>query len=160
MSRWRSRRHLPFVVLLAFAAIAAPRAGQAVPPGLVTKKSPYEVSQTLDRLEAALKAQGCATIARLDERAIARKGGEQVAATELLIFSCANFDAAMIKSERRVGLDLPLKALAWEDTNGGVYLTYPAPDRLAQIYGITNQPVAVQHMSDLLDQATDQAVKP
>jgi uncharacterized protein (DUF302 family) len=154
------RAPLAPAVLISLALLLAAGAAMALPPGLVTKKSPYDVTQTLDRLEEALKSKGCAVAARLDERAIARKGGEHVPATELLIFSCADFDAAMIKSERRVGLDLPLKALAWEDTNGGVYLTYPAPDRLAQIYNITNQPVAVQHMSDLLDQATDEAVKP
>jgi uncharacterized protein (DUF302 family) len=76
------------------------------------------------------------------------------------MFSCPDFDAAMLKSEHRVGLELPLRALAWEDTNGAVYLTYPGPDRLAQRYNITNQPVAVQHMTELLDQATDEAVKP
>jgi uncharacterized protein (DUF302 family) len=140
--------------------IAAAGAGHALPSGLVSKKSPYDVSQTLDRLEAALKGKGCSVVARIDQRQIARKGGEQVGATQLLIFSCPDFDAAMIKSERRVAIDLPLKALAWEDTNGGVYLTYPAPDQLAQTYNITNQPVAVQHMGELLEDATDEAVKP
>jgi uncharacterized protein (DUF302 family) len=154
------RAPLASAVLLAIAMLGLPRAADALPPGLVTKKSPYDVSETLDRLEAALKAKGCSTAARWDERATARKGGEQVPATQLLVFSCPTFDAAMIKSERRVGLDLPLKALAWEDTNGGVYLTYPAPEQIAQSYNITNEPVAVQHMSDLLDAATDEAVKP
>lgn len=147
--------------LLMFAVLLGPpRAAMAVPAGLVTKKSTFDVTQTLDRLEDLLKKNGFNIVARVDQRAVASKGGEHIPAAQLLIFSLPNFDAALLKSDRVVGLELPMRALAWEDTNGRVYLTYPDPDRLAQRFSITNQPVAVEHMVDLLDKLTDQALQP
>ena len=136
------------------------RVGEALPPGLVTKRSPYDVTQTLDRLEDLLKKNGFTIVSRVDNRAIAKKGGETVGAAETLSISKPDFDAGLLKSERTIALDLPLRILAWEDASGRVSLAYPDLDRLTQHYNITNQPVAVQHMAQLLDQLTDEAVKP
>ena len=147
-------------LLMLAVLLGAPRAAVAVPAGLVTKKSTFDVTQTLDRLEDLLKKNGFNIVARIDQRAVATKGGEHIPAAELLIFSLPAFDAALLKSDRFVGLDLPMRALAWEDPSGRVNLSYPDPDRLAQRFSITNQPVAVQHMVDLLDKLTDQAVQP
>lgn len=155
----RARAALLAVLVLAVLVLAPWRAS-ALPPGLVTKRSTYDVTQTLDRLEALLKQNGFTIVARVDQRAIARQGGETVAAAQLLIASNAEFDARLMKSERAIALELPLKFLVWEDANGHVSLSYPDPERLAQRYSITNQPVAVQHMTQLLDQLTDQAMKP
>lgn len=155
------RGRLAFSIVVLFAALVlAPGAGRAVPAGLVTKRSPYDVVQTLDRLEDILKKNGFEIITRIDDRAIARKGGETIAAAQALIVSKPDFDGPLLKSERSIALDLPMRIIAWEDTSGRVALTYPAPDRLAQRYNITNQPVAVEHMLDLLDKLTDEALKP
>ncbi|HLI12995.1 MAG TPA: DUF302 domain-containing protein [Alphaproteobacteria bacterium] len=154
------RRAVLTVVLLLASLVAWPRPPSAAPAGLVTKKSTFDVAQTLDRLESLLRQNGFTIIARVDQRAVAMKGGEHIPPAELLQFSLPAFDAALLKSDRVVGLDLPLKALAWEDTSGRVYLTYPAPDQLAQRFDITNQPVAVQHMAELLDRLTDKALSP
>lgn len=143
-------------VFLLFAAGDA----RALPPGLVTKRSPYDVTQTLDRLEELFKKNGFKIVARIDQRAIAKEGGETVAAVQLLLVSQPSFDAGMLKSQRAAGLELPLHILVYEDTGGHVTLTYPDPERLAERYTITSQPVAVQHMAQLLDQLTDQAIKP
>lgn len=139
---------------------SAPRESEALPPGLVTKRSTYDVTQTLDRLENLLKKNGFSIVARIDQRAIAKRGGETVAAAEALIVSNPDLDAPLLKSERTVGLELPLRLLCWEDASGRVNLTYPDPNRIARSFNITNQPVAVQRMAQLLDQLTDAAVSP
>lgn len=147
-------------ILIIAVLASAPRESEALPPGLVTKRSPYDVAQTLDRLADLLKKNGFTVVARIDQRTIAKQGGENVAAAQALIISKPEFDAPLLKSERSVGLELPLRLLCWEDVNGHVNLTYPDPNRLAQRYNITNQPVAVEHMAQLLDQLTNEAVKP
>ena len=155
----RARVALPALVLLTVLALA-PREAVALPPGLVTKSSPYDVAQTLDRLADLLKKNGFNIETRIDLRAIAKLGGETIAPAQLLVVSNPTFDAGFMKSQRAVGLELPLRILAYEDTGGHVRLTYLDPDQLAQNYNINNQPVAVQHMAQLLDQLTDEAIKP
>jgi uncharacterized protein (DUF302 family) len=149
------------LVLTALALLAsAPRPANAMPSGMVNKRSPYDVTQTLDRLQDLLQKNGFTVVTRIDDRALAKQGGEIVPPVQALIVSKPDFDAPLLKSERSIGLDLPLRILCWEDSDGHVNLTYPAPDLLAQRYNITNTPVAVAHMLQLLDQLTDQAVKP
>jgi D-alanyl-D-alanine carboxypeptidase len=155
----RARVALLTTLILAVLAVA-PQVAHALPPGLVTKRSPYDVTQTLDRLEDLLKKNGFTIVARIDLRPIAKEGGETIGAAQSLIASFPEFDGRLLKSERAMGLDLPIRILASEDTSGRVTLIYPAPDRLAQRYNVTNQPVAVQKMVQLLDQLTDQALKP
>ncbi|HYB09238.1 MAG TPA: DUF302 domain-containing protein [Alphaproteobacteria bacterium] len=154
-----TRPFLHALLIVAVLTLAARVAG-ALPPGLVTKRSPYDVTQTLDRLEDLLKKNGFTIEARVDDRAIAKKGGETIGAAETLSISKADFDAGLLKSERTIALDLPLRIVAWEDASGRVSLAYPDLDRLVQRYNITNQPVAVEHLAQLLDQLTDEAVKP
>ncbi|HEY6334463.1 MAG TPA: DUF302 domain-containing protein [Alphaproteobacteria bacterium] len=153
------RAFLHALLIVAVLTLAA-RGAEALPPGLVTKRSPYDVTQTLDRLEDLLKKNGFTIEARVDDRAIAKKGGETIGAAETMSVSKPDFDAGLLKSERTIALDLPLRIVAWEDTSGRVSLAYPDLDRLVQRYNITNQPVAVEHLAQLLDQLTDEAVKP
>jgi uncharacterized protein (DUF302 family) len=155
----RARMALPALVMTAVLALAPPGA-LALPPGLVTKSSPYDVTQTLDRLAELLKKNGFNIAARIDLRAIAKVGGETIAPAQVLIVSNPPFDAGLLKGQRAIGIELPLRILAYEDTSGHVTLTYLDPDRLAQNYNVTSQPVAVQHMVQLLDQLTDEAIKP
>ena len=153
------RIFLPALLLIA-ALTWAPQRGLALPPGLVTKHSPYDVTQTLDRLEDLLKKNGMGVVARIDLRAIAKTGGETIAPAQVLIVSNPAYDAGMLKTQRATGLEVPLRILAYQDTGGHVILTYTDPDRLAQSYDVTSQPVAVQQLMQLLDQLTDEAVKP
>ena len=150
---------IPALLALAL-LVLAPRAHAYMPPGMISKRSPYDVGQTLDRLEDLLKKNGFTVIARIDDQAIAKAGGQIVAPIQSLIVSLPGFDAALIESERATGLEVPMRILCWQDSNGSVNLTYPSPDQLAQRYNVTSQPVPVQHMDDLLGSLTDQAVKP
>jgi uncharacterized protein (DUF302 family) len=155
------RARVVFCCLFVAVVLALGTSGaHALPSGIIAKRSPYDVTQTLDRLEDLLKKNGFTVISRLDLRAIAKQGGETIAAAQLLIVSSAEFEARLLKSERTIGLELPIKLLVWEDASGHVTIGYTDPERLVQRYNVGNQPVAVQHMVQLLDQLTDDAVKP
>lgn len=128
--------------------------------GLVTKKSAHSVAQTLDRLEGALKDKGIVVFARIDHTAGAKKAGMPLRSTELLIFGNPKLGTPLMQSKQTIGIDLPLKVLAWEDENGQVWLTYNAPDFLANRHGITDRAQVLTKMTEALQKLTDVATKP
>ena len=128
--------------------------------GLVTKKSAHSVAQTLDRLEGALKDKGIVVFARIDHTAGAKKAGMSLRSTELLIFGNPKLGTPLMQSKQTIGIDLPLKVLAWEDENGQVWLTYNAPDFLANRHGITDRAQVLTKMTEALQKLTDVATKP
>lgn len=128
--------------------------------GLVTKKSAHSVTQTLDRLEGALKDKGIIIFARIDHAAGAKKAGMPLRSTELLIFGNPKLGTPLMQSKQTIGIDLPLKVLAWEDENGQVWLTYNAPNFLANRHGITDRAQVLAKMTEALQKLTDAATKP
>ena len=111
------------LVLMASAATAA--------EGLVSVKSPYGVKETLDRFESAAKARGLNVFLRLDHAAGAQKIGKTLRPTELLIFGSPQGGTPLMECAQSAGIDLPLKALAWQDAAGQVWLAYNDPRYLA-----------------------------
>ncbi|MFQ5960202.1 MAG: DUF302 domain-containing protein [Candidatus Methylomirabilales bacterium] len=140
------------IIMLAPAAFAG--------TGLVTKKSTHSVAQTLDRLEGALKDKGIVVFARIDHAAGAKKAGMHLRPTELLIFGNPKLGTPLIESKQTIGIDLPLKVLAWEDENGQVWLTYNAPAFLVNRHGITDRAQVLKKMTGTLHKLTDVATKP
>ncbi len=104
--------------------------------GLITIPSNYSVKQTLDRLEAALKAAGISIFARVDHAGGAASVGLALRPTELLIFGNPKGGTPLMQANQRVGLDLPLRVLAWEDDAGNASLTYNDIDWLAARYDL------------------------
>ncbi len=104
--------------------------------GLVTIPSQHSVKSTLDRLEAALQAGGVTIFARIDHAAGAASVGMALRPTEVLIFGNPRAGTPLMQSVQTVGLDLPLKVLAWEDAHGAVWVTYSDPAWLAARHGI------------------------
>jgi len=92
--------------------------------GLITIESSHTVKDTLDRLEAGLAARGIAVFARIDHAAGAASVDMPLRPTELLIFGNAKGGTPLMQAAQSIGLDLPLKALAWRDEAGKVWLTY------------------------------------
>ena len=103
--------------LLSFAATAQD-------DGMVTKPSKYSVSVTLDRLEAIIKEKGFIVFARIDHADAAAKAGLTMKPTQVLIFGNPKGGTPLMQAQPTVAIDLPPKALAWEDGNGKVFLTY------------------------------------
>lgn len=104
--------------------------------GLITKPSAHSVEETIDRLEAVLREKNIRIFTRIDQRAEAGKVGLQMPACELLIFGNPKAGTPLMIAEPTIAMDLPLKALAWEDRDGKVWLTYNAPEYLQERYSI------------------------
>jgi uncharacterized protein (DUF302 family) len=98
--------------------------------GLIHLRSPYSVSQTLARLETILRSKGIAILARIDHSGDAAKAGLKMPPTELLIFGNPKAGTPLMIASPSVAIDLPLKALVWQDGNGEVWLSYNSPDYL------------------------------
>ncbi len=127
---------------------------------LLTKKSSHSVMVTIDRLEAAARAKGIVVVARVDHAAAAVKAGMELRPTQLLVFGNPALGTPLMQSNPQIGLDLPLKALAWQDAAGAVWLGYTAPADLVARYQIGDRAEVVQKMTGVLDALTTQATRP
>ena len=107
--------------------------------GLITVESPHSVPETLDRLEAALREKGIQVFARIDHAAGAAAVGLALRPTALLIFGDPRAGTPLMQADQRVGLDLPLKALAWAGDDGRVRVTYSDPRWIAARYGMAGE---------------------
>ena len=139
------------LVLMASAATAA--------EGLVSVKSPYGVKETLDRFESAAKAKGLNVFLRLDHAAGAQKIGKTLRPTELLIFGNPQGGTPLMECAQSAGIDLPLKALAWQDANGQVWLAYNDPRYLATRHGTGDCGPVVQNLAKALAGLAQEAIK-
>jgi len=103
--------------------------------GIIDVPSPYSVPDTLARLESILKERGLTIFARVDHSGEAEKAGLKMRPTQLLIFGSPKAGTPLMVATPSVAIDLPLKALAWEDERGKVWLSYNAPEFLQQRHG-------------------------
>jgi uncharacterized protein (DUF302 family) len=92
--------------------------------GLITIASNHSVKATIDRLEAILAAKGITVFARIDHGAGAASVDLPLRPTELLIFGQARGGTPLMQAQQLMGIDLPLKALAWQDEAGKAWLSY------------------------------------
>jgi uncharacterized protein (DUF302 family) len=90
----------------------------------------------MDRLEAEVWAKGMMIFARIDHAAGAAEVGLSLRPTEVLIFGNARGGTPLMQSAQTIGIDLPLKALAWEDAKGVTWLSYNDPNWLAERHGL------------------------
>jgi len=113
--------------------------------GLVTVKSAFDPKETMSRLEAEVKAKGLTVFAHVDHAAGAAAVGMPLRPTDLLIFGAAKGGTPLMQSVQTIGIDLPLKALVWQDEAGATWLSYNDPAYLAHRHGLgesTNAPVS------------------
>jgi uncharacterized protein (DUF302 family) len=104
----------------------------------------------MDRLEAEIRAQRMTVFARIDHAGGAAVVGLKLAPTELIIFGNARGGTPLMQSAQTVGIDLPLKALVWQDAAGKTWISYNEPGWIAQRHGITDAQPVVNKMADLL----------
>jgi uncharacterized protein (DUF302 family) len=107
--------------------------------GLTTIVSARGVKDTIDRLESEVKSKGMTVFARIDHASGAKKAGLPLRPTELLIFGDARGGTPLMQAAQTIGIDLPLKALAWEDAEGKVWLSYNEPAWIADRHGASGQ---------------------
>ena len=107
--------------------------------GLITVRSSHGPKETMTRLEAAVKAKGLTVFAHVDHAAGAAEVGLSLRPTDLLIFGNAKGGTPLMQSVQTVGIDLPLKALVWQDASGNTWLAYNDPAWLAKRHGLTRE---------------------
>lgn len=146
------------LVLLGDAPIGRARQAEGTPTvgaessveGLVVVESANEVSETIDRLEAALAENGLTVVARVDHAANAEGAGEELRPTQLLIFGNPALGTGLMQSAQTAGIDLPQKFLAWEAEDGRVYLAYNDPAYVVDRHGIDDRDEIVGQITDAL----------
>ena len=107
--------------------------------GLITIRSSYGPQDTMNRFEAEVRAKGMTVFAHIDHAAGAAAVGLSLRPTELLIFGNAKGGTPLMQSMQTIGIDLPLKALVWQDASGGTWLSYNDPSWLAKRHGLGHE---------------------
>ena len=136
------------VISLLMLFLCAAVAGAA--DGLVTMPSPHSVGSTMDRLVAALEKKGMRIFARINHTEGARAVGKELRPTEVLIFGNPRVGTPLMQCSQTAGVDLPQKALVWEDADGQVWLAYNAPAYLSRRHQMTGCEEALAKVSKAL----------
>jgi uncharacterized protein (DUF302 family) len=102
----------------------------------VALKSAFPVKETLDRLAHLVESKGLTVFCRIDHAANAVSVGLELRPTEVLIFGNAKGGTPLMQVTQTIGIDLPLKALAWQDASGQTWLGYNDPVWLTSRHGI------------------------
>lgn len=125
--------------------------------GLVAVKSPMKAKATMDKFEAIVKEKGMNVFARIDHAAGAQRVNKTLRPTEVIIFGNPQGGTPFMECAQSVGIDLPLKALAWEDKDGQTWIGYNDPKYLAARHK-TECAGVVENMSKALGAFTAAAV--
>jgi uncharacterized protein (DUF302 family) len=129
--------------------------------GLTTIRSSHGPKDTMSRLEAQVKAKGMTVFARIDHAAGATAAGLPLRPTELLIFGNAKAGTPLMQAAQTIGIDLPLKALVWQDGSGKTWLSYNDPGWLAKRHALGHEAEAtVNAMTGALDAVAKAATTP
>lgn len=131
----------------------------AAAEGLVAVKSPHSASVTMDKLEAVVKEKGLNVFARIDHTAGAAKVGKALRPTAVLIFGNPQGGTPFMECAQSVGIDLPLKALVWQDEASQVWVGYNDPAWIARRHGAEACAV-VPNLQKALQGLTAAAVAP
>jgi uncharacterized protein (DUF302 family) len=123
--------------------------------GIITHPSPYSVPETIDRLESLLHAKNINIFARVDHSGEAEKVGLHMPPTQLLIFGSPKGGTPIMLAAPLSAIDLPLKALAWQDAEGKVWLSYNDPQFLKTRHDVPDALLTpISNLSTLIQQAT------
>lgn len=149
-------KHLIVAASLALAVTGA----EAGDNGLMRKDSAQGVTETVDAMVAAMQEAGLTIFARVDHGAGAASIGEDIGASQLLIFGNPKVGTPAIKDDPVSGLFLPLKVLVYEDTQGATKIVYEKPAAmLGDLGGVSEDAAYLQIMAGALAKFTDMAAK-
>jgi len=105
-------------------------------PGIVDLPSRYSFTETLQRLESLLQSRNITVFARIDHSGEAEKAGMKMQPTQLIIFGSPKTGTPLMVASPSLAIDLPLKALIWQDAAGQVWISYNTPEYLQQRHAI------------------------
>jgi len=128
--------------------------------GLTTIASHFSPKETIDRLQAQIRAIGLDVFARIDHADGAERAGLTLRPTELIIFGNALGGTPLMQSVHTTGIDLPLKALVWQDEGNQTWISYNQPGWIAHRHGITNHGGVIDKMSAILNAVSNKAANP
>jgi uncharacterized protein (DUF302 family) len=137
--------------IVAAALLLLLSATSAFSENLVALESKYDVKETLDRLAAELDKRGIKVAARIDHAAGAKAVGLELPPTEVLMFGNPKLGTPLMQSAPAIGIDLPMKVLAWQDKAGKVWIGYTAPEALKARHGISDRDELFKSMAAALD---------
>lgn len=118
--------------------------------GLTTIASSFGPKETMDRLEAEIQGKGMTVFARIDHGAGAADAGLELRPTNLIIFGNARGGTPLMQASQTSGIDLPLKALVWQDVAGKTWLSYNEPSWIVQRHGLGVRAEIVDKMAAAL----------
>jgi uncharacterized protein (DUF302 family) len=118
--------------------------------GIVRIKSAHSVTATIDKLEMALNNKGMTIFKRISHTDGAAGVGLELRPTQLLIFGNPKVGTPLMQCEQSTALDLPQKALAYEDAKGQVWLLYNDPQYIADRHGAKNCEQVINKISNAL----------
>lgn len=124
---------------------------------LINKKSDYGVDTTFERLQQIVKDKGLTIMAAVPHDKAAASVDLELRPTRLLIFGNPKVGTLLMQSDQRIGLDLPLKVLVYENEAGETYVSYFDASFLTERYGINDKVEVVQKVNGALNGITDAA---
>ena len=128
--------------------------------GVINNPSPYDVTTTADRLENLLQKKGMTLFIRIDHSDAAKKVGVDIRPTELLIFGNPKVGSPLMQCRQDVAIDLPQKALIWEDESGKTFLSYNDPAYLKERHQIKGCAQVLEKISKALANFAQGATSP
>lgn len=127
--------------------------------GIINVESPHSVEQTANKLEQVLTSKGMKIFQRIDHSAGAKTASISLNPTELLIFGNPKVGAPLMKCAPTVAIDLPQKAVIWQDNQQKVWISYNDPAYLKQRHNIQGCDEVLVKVSGALSKMTAAAVK-
>jgi uncharacterized protein (DUF302 family) len=127
------------------------------PEGLIVLACPRAPKEAMDRLAASVVRHGMTVFARIDHAAAAKDAGMTLAPTEVLIFGNPKGGTPLMQAAQTLGIDLPLKALVWQDGAGKTWIGYNDPRWLACRHGVTGHEPILDAMTKALETVSEEA---
>ena len=146
-------------LLISISSIFLCSSGAVGGNGIISIKSAHDVKITADRLEKTLKMKGMTVFTRIDHAAGAQKVGKKLRPTELVIFGNPKVGTPLMQCDQSVAIDLPQKALIWEDEAGQVWLSYNDPKYLARRHNLKGCDEVIKKIEKALGNFAEEATK-
>ena len=123
--------------------------------GLIVVPSDFDPEQTMNRLEAEVRARGMTVFARIDHSAGARSVIRPLRPAQVLIFGNPRDSALLVQADQQIGIDLPLRVLVYLDSDGNTWMAYDSPSWVAQRHGLPSQMTpSISALTTMLEAAT------
>jgi uncharacterized protein (DUF302 family) len=107
--------------------------------GMVHLPSKFSAQETVEKIEWEVRGKGITIFTRIDHSGEAAKIGLHMDFAQLIIFGSPKGGTPLMVAAPTLALDLPLKALVWEDTDGKVWVSYNAPEYLQERHSIPKE---------------------